>query len=307
MPLLPVLLAAFLVAASRVAAAAPPPAPAAAADPAESLIQRGLELMREARFEDALHAFQEAHKLHATRRAVAEEGLAEAALHRWVRAEEHLALAVDDPDDPWIKKNQGVLDDALGEVRQHIGTIRLDVRTATPGLSLYENGQWVPWLPSQPILLAEGRNVLELRANGFESWKWTVRIVGGSGLRFPVELAPVRVESAPPPSVRAPSPAPAPTETPSLSRGAPGWLSLTLAIGGAAAAGYGGYLLAIDGQAECDSSGICPSVKQTRLPGTLLLGAGITAALTGVVLFVWRPSETGRSVAAGPMVLRVRF
>src|SRR6266705_1743487 len=77
------------------------PAPARA-DDADALIKQGVELRRAGNDQQALERFRRAYDLAPTPRALAQMGLAEQALARWVDGEAHLAKALIAPQDAWI-------------------------------------------------------------------------------------------------------------------------------------------------------------------------------------------------------------
>src|SRR5450432_1161850 len=106
------------VLAVHVAAAAP-------VDPAEATIEEGVKLRTEGKHVEALELFKKAHAEHPSARTLAQIGLAEGSLRRWVEAEGHLASALAAHDTPWIenRRNREALEQALGAIRGHIGTV----------------------------------------------------------------------------------------------------------------------------------------------------------------------------------------
>ena len=90
-------------------------APAAAQEtPATALLREGIELRRAGRDAEALARFERAHAVEPSPRTLAQMGLAEQALGRWVRAEAHLRAALAPRDDAWIERNRAALDAARG-------------------------------------------------------------------------------------------------------------------------------------------------------------------------------------------------
>src|SRR3954464_13795766 len=88
------------------------PARADAAE-VEALIAKGNELRRAGTPGPALPYFQKAYELARTPRRARQLGLAELAAGYAVDAEEHLASALQTPDDPSIAKFRKMLTDAL--------------------------------------------------------------------------------------------------------------------------------------------------------------------------------------------------
>src|SRR5262249_46220504 len=90
---------------------------------ADSMITKGLELRREGKPDQALEMFQRAHALAPSPRTLGQMGIVEGTLEHWTDAEDHLTAALAAPDDPWVKKNQTVLQTALDSVKAHIGQL----------------------------------------------------------------------------------------------------------------------------------------------------------------------------------------
>src|SRR3954464_15892124 len=86
----------------------------------EALIAKGNELRRAGTPGPALPYFQKAYELARTPRRAGQLGLAELAAGYPVDAEEHLASALQTPDDPSIAKFRKMLTDALTIARSQI-------------------------------------------------------------------------------------------------------------------------------------------------------------------------------------------
>jgi hypothetical protein len=71
--------------------------------PAEALIEQGVKARISDRPGDALDLFRKAHALSPTARTLAQMGLAECSLRRWLEAETHLTAALAEHDTPWIE------------------------------------------------------------------------------------------------------------------------------------------------------------------------------------------------------------
>jgi hypothetical protein len=76
--------------------------------------------------------FKKVHAEHPSARTLAQMGLAEGSLQRWVDAEGHLTAALAAHGTPWIenRRNREALEQALAAVRGHIGTLLV---VGTPG------------------------------------------------------------------------------------------------------------------------------------------------------------------------------
>src|SRR5688572_21173040 len=103
---------------------------AAASASADELIKEGVALRRQGNDLGALQRFEQAFQIESSPRALAQIGLAEQALGRWVAAHEHLTQALDSKADAWIVKNRRAITDALAVVGEHVG--RLEILGASP-------------------------------------------------------------------------------------------------------------------------------------------------------------------------------
>src|SRR5450432_505854 len=83
---------------------------------AVGLMRQGIELRRAGRDQDALDLFQRAERVAPSPRGLAQIGLAEQALGRWVAANRHLGSALKNQGDPWIARNHAKLEKAARAV-----------------------------------------------------------------------------------------------------------------------------------------------------------------------------------------------
>lgn len=165
----------------------------------EALIQRGIELRRQGKDFEAFEYFKKAHDLAPTPRAKAQLGLVEQALSRWTDAEVHLEAALQARRDPWIQRNQAILEQSLRTVRAHVGL--LDVQGAPEGAELTINGKPAGRLPlAAPVRVGEGYAEVELGAPGHVTAKRTVTVRGGHTVPLFIKLDPEPVPAAPPPA-----------------------------------------------------------------------------------------------------------
>jgi hypothetical protein len=121
----------------------------------------------------------------------------EQALGRWAQAERHLEEAIE-IQDPWVKKNQSVLDESLRAVRRHVA--QLELRGEPAGAEVLVGGAPAGTLPlPRPMRLAEGEVALELRAPGHQPERRTFTLAGGETKVLSISLAKVAPPPAPPP------------------------------------------------------------------------------------------------------------
>jgi hypothetical protein len=140
-------------------------ASAASAEDADGLIKRGVELRRAGDDQAALEQFRRAYDLAPSPRALAQMGLAEQALSRWVDGEAHLAKALEAAQDPWIGKYRDTLQSSRAEIARHLGWL---VVTGGPaGAQLRLDGRLAGTLPlDHPLRLPAGTITLDALAEG---------------------------------------------------------------------------------------------------------------------------------------------
>ena len=162
---------------------------AVAADDAEALIKHGIQLRKEGKDREALSEFQRALAIRETPRALAQVGLAEEALGLWLPSEQHLSAAVKQGDDPWIKKNRAVLNEALAGAAGHIGTVEIWGEPA--GAEIIINGNPAGKLPNvAPVRVLAGACSLVAHADGYDELSRTLRVNAGDLVRENVQLVP---------------------------------------------------------------------------------------------------------------------
>lgn len=280
----------FLTATSSAAAAAPT---------AEELLAQGVEARRKGDHATALELFRSAHAAEPSPRTLAQMGLAELSLRRWLDSEMHLGEALEQPKFPWIRKNRGPLDEALASARAHIGTIAV---SGPVGAHVAIGQRAVGVLPlSNPAKVEEGKTTVTVRSTGFLDFVQEVTVVGGKVLSVTAELVPDRRQL---PSVSegqvaaAPSSAALSTSAADTPRG-PRALGWTLIGTGIAAVAAGVVLVAMDGKGTCTPApgGVCNDLYKTKLGGFALIGGGVVAGATGGFL-IYRGARA--RVAAAP-------
>jgi hypothetical protein len=139
---------------------------AAASASADELIKEGVALRRQGNDLGALQRFEQAFQIESSPRALAQIGLAEQALGRWVAAHEHLTQALDSKADAWIVKNRRAITDALAVVGEHVG--RLEILGASPDAEVRVDGIARGKLPlPAPVTVATGTVTVDLSAPGF--------------------------------------------------------------------------------------------------------------------------------------------
>jgi hypothetical protein len=128
----------------------------------EARYQRGADLRDQHQDAQALTVFEEIYAQVHEPRALAQIGMAEGALGRWIEAEQHLAAALSTLD-AWITTRRAALESALATIRTHIG--QLEVQTSTPNAEVWIDGRRVGSANAVLRVLA-GTAQFELRAPG---------------------------------------------------------------------------------------------------------------------------------------------
>src|SRR5262245_4215588 len=131
----------------------------------EALIAKGNELRKAGTPGPALPYFQKAYELARTPRTAGQLGLAELAAGYPVDAADHLAAALESPNDPSIVKYRQMLTEALAKARAQIG--ELAIQGSPAGAEVVINGRVAGVLPlSSPIKLAARKTEVAVRAPG---------------------------------------------------------------------------------------------------------------------------------------------
>lgn len=134
-------------------------------DPADAAIRRGVDLRRQGQDDQALQQFKKAYELSPSPRALAQIGLAEQALGRWVDAETHLEAALGSKRDTWIQKNGAILRGALDAIAKHLGNVQ--VLGEPVGAEVLIQGKVVGHLPMvSPSRVPIGDAQIEVRHPG---------------------------------------------------------------------------------------------------------------------------------------------
>jgi hypothetical protein len=273
-------------------------ASAAPVDPADALIEQGVKLRVEGKHAEALEVFTKAHALSPSARTLAQIGLAEGSLRRWLDAEGHLAAALEAHDTPWIenRRNREALEQALASVRGHIGRL---IILGPEGTKVSVDGKVVGRLPlATAVRLPEGETRIDGTAAERRPAQARVTVVGGSEstviLDLPVVLPPV--------PILAPN-------LPDENKATAGsrwktWAGASLLGVSAAALATGIVWLAIDGRPECSppAGATCYWVRDTKTQGWIVVGAGAALGVAGGV-FLWKGRSSEAHLVAGPGVV----
>ena len=275
-----------------------------------ALVHEGVELRRAHRDAAALRVFQRAWEVSHAPRVLAQIGFAELALGHWVDAEAHLTEAMGSASDPWVTEHRALLQEALGDVGHHVGS--LDVTANVAGAEVRVEGQRVGALPlPRPVRVVAGTTTLEVLAPGFLPVRRGLVVTPGALTRETVTLLPVdaAVNVAPAPDWNTREVVPVPVAPPPAGP-APGGTQRVLAwtTAGVAVLGVGVGVAALVlrnnavaqwNDPSCLANGrtrlenCAPDRDSALTAGAASIGgfvAGAALAVTSVVLFVTAPS-----------------
>ncbi len=289
----------------------------------DALVRQAVVLRQQARDDAALAVLQRALGLSREPRVLAQVGLAEQAMGRWLDADRHLEEAQRASGDPWIARNRASLAEARRQVGAHLG--RVLVFGAVAGAEVFANEQRIGALPmSVAASVASGTNLIEVRAPGYVTMTRRVQVEPGAEARetFAMvrEPAPVVVPATPvatPVVVPVTTVMQTPTAGPSRESGARRVLAWTSLAVGAAGLGAGVFattqLVGAVSDYDTRRDPVCPGTNATVQP-TVCAGylaeveamrplavagfvAGGALAITSVVLFATSPSGEERARA----------
>lgn len=148
---------------------------AALAEESSALIREGVMLRRAGDNAAALEVFQRAYALHPTPRAAAQIALAHQALGDWVEAEAKLMRVLEDREDRWIARHRNVLEMALQTIRDHLGTLHIEVNVE--GAAIQVDGNHVGESPLADGLRAPAGTIeLKVHAEGYAPVERAVQI-----------------------------------------------------------------------------------------------------------------------------------
>jgi hypothetical protein len=154
--------------------------------------RRGMALRAQGQNAEAAEVFRGIYARTREPRALARQGLAEAAAEQWVAADEHLRAALGFATDAWINSNRQALARDLGVIEGHLGT--LELVSPVRGAELRVNDVVRGTTPlAAPLRVLAGAARVELRAEGYASLTREVMVTAGVTAPQRVELQPQRV------------------------------------------------------------------------------------------------------------------
>jgi len=265
------------------------------ASQADELISQGFKLRVQGRNAEALDLFTKANALAPSGKTLAQLGSVEAALRRWVNAEEYLEAALSRHDSPWIETtaNRALIEQTLAEARKHVGRLRFD---GPAGAQVSVDGRAIGVLPqAKAIGVLPGTVNISATAKGFQAFRKDLVIEPATDQLVTIALLPEPVALPPPVTLVQPAQPiePAPPRSPWRL-----WTGGGLALAGLGGVGVGIGWIAFDGRPSCDaaSGSVCMHVYDTKTLGWVALGAGAASLAVGATLLLW-PSEHAPAVS----------
>ena len=168
----------------------------ARADESDDLIKRGIESRRKQDDAAGLRFFEKAYELGHSPRALAQMGLAEQALGKWVPASEHLREALAIHGNPWIEKNRAILDESVTRIADHVGFI--EIFGGTPGAEIRLDGVARGTLPlPRPLATTTGTVAVDLTMPGRLPIRRTTTVRAGETTREAFDDLPVEANATP--------------------------------------------------------------------------------------------------------------
>lgn len=175
--------------------------------------RRGMALRTQGQNAEAAEVFRSIYAQTREPRALARQGLAEAAAEQWVAADEHLRAALGFATDAWINANRQNLARDLALIESHLGT--LEIVSPVRGAELRVNDVVRGTTPlAAPVRVLAGAARVELRAEGYAPLRREVTVAAGVTAPQRVELQPQRVTGVTPPVRTGPDPVVVRTVTP---------------------------------------------------------------------------------------------
>lgn len=147
----------------------------------EALLREGVELRRQGRDADALAVFARAYDTDHSPIAVAQMGLAEQALGRWLDAEAHVRSALASHGTPWVEQNRAAIVEAFATISQHVGRVELDGIPAGATITINGEDAGVAPLPD-PVRVVAGDALVAVHASGYRDASVHVTVIGGESV-----------------------------------------------------------------------------------------------------------------------------
>jgi len=317
-----------VVLATTSASAEEAPAPENEMARASEFFFRGMELVRQERWEEALTAFDESLEIYPTQAAMFNRGLCLGLLGRPADAVAVLEEHLERYGDSISPEQRAAAEQALTTNRSRAGHVAVSIDEAPEGTRLLLDGEMLDELRDEMSLdVNPGRYQVTVEAPGYVPYRQWVEV--DSGETVEVAVAMEREVEPQPVEVEVPVPVPVPVEPPPRNRAliAAGWASAgvgVILVGAAVAlllwndTRYDEWEIERDalieaygstadvpqdteelGERTVTNNDLGSSITTVDSAGWAMLGIGAAAAITALVLFLVEPHrrETGSGVS----------
>lgn len=166
---------------------------AEAKDQSRSAFRRGVAKLKEEKFTEARDEFQEAYKLFPHPSILLNLGLARIRLSEWVEAEQDLTKFIADDGGATADEIQSARS-WLGEARDHLGTLKLQVSPDKATVTLDKKPVTITPAALSSVRATAGMHQLHVDAEGFEAYDEFVTVVAKEELTRRVTLIPKKGE-----------------------------------------------------------------------------------------------------------------
>lgn len=148
---------------------------------AETLYSQGRAFRDQSRNEEARQVFQRAWDCFHQPRGGARLGITLAVLSSWVEAESHLARALADNNDPWIRQNRDQLATMLNAVREHVGLLEVRCNVEGAQLRVYRGApRRLPLSQPERVATQPDGVEIEVSAPGYRTHQSRVIVASGA-------------------------------------------------------------------------------------------------------------------------------
>ncbi len=199
-----------------------------------SLVEDAVSEFSAGEYDEALTLFRQAYDIRPTARVLRGIGKAYFELSRYTECIEALTESLASDVDPLPQRLQADVEQLIARAERYVGTLRIEVRPYEAEPRIIIEGRRIE-SPRRPIPLNIGTHEVSIDADGYESERRVVEVVGRQQASLVVSLVPVVAEAAAP----APVPAPPPVASGTVVAPTPRTRNRTLLVSGATVSSIG--------------------------------------------------------------------
>jgi hypothetical protein len=254
------------------------------------LVEQGLAEYDAQNFFEARSLFTRAHALYPNARTLRGLGVVELSLRNYDVAADLLSRALESNERPLYGELRKATQALFERARSFLATVTLQIEPAS-GARVLVDGELSAWSDGTPLVLKVGDHVIEVRAEGYEPERRTLRIQGGESLQVAFVLqaneeAAMKGATQPAEEATRPRPSQTMTATATASKHSAGVWPWIVVGSGAALLVTGGVLVFL-GQSDIDEvENAKPGTPWSELRdaherGPMLATSGVVLAVTG--------------------------